>query len=100
MGRVQATASSLDQRIAEHKRLTQQARPPEQVADQIQDAPAKKRKKRQTQKVSCGRCTSERFHDQEVQHSYAEVHHPHVFLCVYVATKSCHQQALTRALAL
>ena len=100
MGRMQATASSLDQCIAEHERLTQQILPPEQVADQIQDVPAKKRKKRQTQKVSCGRCTSERFHDQEVQHPYAEVHHPYVYLCGHVATKSCHRQSLTRALAL
>ena len=45
LGRVQASASSLDQRIAEYERLTQEIRLPEQVADQIQDAPAKKRSK-------------------------------------------------------
>ena len=45
MGRIQATASSLDQRIAEHERLTQENRLPEQIADQIQDAPTKKRRK-------------------------------------------------------
>ena len=33
LGRVQASASSLDQRIAEHERLTQEIRLPERVAD-------------------------------------------------------------------
>ena len=50
LDRSQASAVSLDQRIAEHERRIQEDRLPEQVAEQIQDAPAKTRKKRQTQK--------------------------------------------------
>ena len=45
MGRIQATAPSLDQRITEHERSAQENRLLEQIADQIQDAPTKKRRK-------------------------------------------------------
>ena len=45
LDRSQASAISLDQRIAEHERRIQEDRLPEQVAEQIQDAPAQKRKK-------------------------------------------------------
>ena len=44
MGRIQASASSLDQRVAEHDRLIHENRLPEQIADQIQVAPTKKRR--------------------------------------------------------
>ena len=45
LDRLQTSAVNLDQRFAEHERRVQEDRLPEQVAEQIQDAPAKKRKK-------------------------------------------------------
>ena len=76
LSRVQATASSLNQRVIEHERRIQeqnvedakvipQERLPEQVIDHTLGAPAsppaspsaRKRKKGQTQKVNCGQCT-------------------------------------------
>ena len=51
LGRLQSSASSLDQRITEHERLIHENRVPEQMADQIQHAPKKKAEKGQTQKV-------------------------------------------------
>ena len=45
LDRLQASAISLDHRIAEHERRIQEDRLPEQVVEQIQDAPAEKRKK-------------------------------------------------------
>ena len=61
--------------------------------DQANGKPVhQKSKEGQRQKVSCGRCANwqpdgvqipaheaEGFHDHEVQHTYAEVHHPYVY---------------------